>query len=732
MSSSQPRETEKVVTTFCASHCGGSCLLKAHVKDGVITRIETDEGEEPQLRACLKGRAYRQRIYSTDRLKYPLRRVAARGKDKFERISWDEALDTVAKELRRVKETYGPAAILHLSSGGDMAVLHDSPARVGRLLSLMGGYSRPWGIFSCEGLAFSELTTYGPGFSKSSRDDLFNSRLIILWGWNPANTVCDTNTSWYLARARETGTRIISVDPRYTESTATFAHQWIPIRPGTDAAMLIAMAYVIVTENLQDQTFLDRYTLGFETFKVYVLGIEDGIPKTPAWAESITGVPAASIQSLAEEYASSKPAALMVGFAPGRTAYGEQYHRAASILAAMTGNIGISGGSAASAVFGPGPFFSTGPSMEIPDNPVESEAPITKGKLPTRDIYLNGPGALNIHKVTDAILKGKAGGYPADVKLLYVQSSDFLNQSANINKIVQAFEKLELVVVEEQFMTPTARFADVVLPVCTFLERRDLVIGFATPDSYGYRNKVIESKYESKTPLEITTELAARLGIANYSEKTEEDWLSQLIQGSTIPDHDAFRESAVHKVPMPQPYVAFSDQVRDPENYPFATPSGKIEIYSQMIADMGIADLPPIPKYIETWESIDDPLAAKYPLQLITTHSKRRAHSQFDNLPWLREVEPQAVYINSADAKARGIRDGDLVRVFNERGGMIISAKVTERIMPGVVDIPQGAWFNPDENGVDRGGSANVLTRDHPSPGGAFPSNTALVQVLKT
>jgi anaerobic dimethyl sulfoxide reductase subunit A len=731
VSSSRSREMEKVVATFCASHCGGSCLLKAHVRDGVITRIETDGGDEPQLRACLKGRSYRQRVYAPDRLKYPLKRIATRGEGKFERISWDEALDTVAEELKQVKRAYGPAAILHLSSGGDMAVLHDSAARTGRLLCLMGGYSRPWGIFSCEGLAFSELTTYGPGFSKSSRDDLLNSRLIILWGWNPANTVCDTNTSWYLTRAREAGIKIISVDPRYTESTAAFAHQWIPIRPGTDAALLVAMAYVIATENLQDQVFLDRYTLGFETFKEYVLGTEDGIPKTPAWAENITGVPSATIRSLAEEYASSKPAALMVGFAPGRTAYGEQFHRAASTLAAMTGNIGISGGSAASAVFGPGPFFSTGPSMEIPDNPVEVEAPTPKGKLPTRDIYPNGPGALNIHKVTDAILKGKSGGYPADFKLLYVQSSDFLNQSANTNKIVQAFGKLEFIVVEEQFMTPTARFADVVLPVCTFLERRDLVIGFAVPDSYGYRNKVIESQYESKTPLEITIELAARLGITDYSNKTEQEWLGQLIEGSTIPDHDAFRENGVYKVPMPEPYVAFSDQGRDPQNYPFATPSGKIEIYSQMIADMGIPDLPPIPKYIETWESRNDPLAAKYPLQLITTHSKRRAHSQFDNLPWLREVELQAVYVNSADAKARGIRDGDTVRVFNERGSMILPAKVTERIMPGVVDIPQGAWFNPDENGVDRGGSANVLTRDHPSPGGAFPSNTALVQVMK-
>jgi len=722
---------EEVVPTVCSSHCGGSCLLNVHVKDGVITRIETDDGEEPQLRACLRGRAYRQRVYAPDRLKYPMKRIGARGEGSFERISWDEALDTIAGEIKRVVETYGPAAIVYWVSGGDQGVLHDTWRRMSRLFCLMGGYTRPWGLHSYEGGIFAELATYGTSWTASTRDDLLNSRLIILWGWDPANTIADTNTSWYLVQAKEAGIKIISIDPRYTDSTAIFAHQWIPIRPGTDAAMLIAMANVIVTENLQDQGFLDTYVLGFEAFKDYILGVEDGVPKTPRWAEAITGVPATTIQKLAEEYVTTRPAALLAGIAPGRTAYGEQYHRAAIALAAMTGNVGIPGGSAAGKVWGPLGLGRMGSGPKIPRNLVDAEAPPPKDKLPSRSGYIYGHGIVNVFKLTDAILRGKSGGYPADYKLLYLNNSNILNQWPNTNRIIQALNKLEFIVVEEQFMTPTARFADIVLPMTTFLERNDVTMGTALPLFYGYRNKIIEPLYETKAPLEVASELAARLGLTDYNDKTEEEWIRQIVQDSDVPDYDDFKKQAIFKMQLPQPHVTFSKEINDPANNPFFTPSGKIEIYSQQLADMENPKLPPVPKYIETWESLNDPLASKYPLQLITTHSKRRAHTQFDNIPWLRELEPQAIKINTIDAQARGIKDGDLVKVSNDRGEMIIRAKVTERVMPGVVDVPQGAWYSPDVKGVDRGGCANVLTKDEPSPGAALPSNTALVQVEK-
>jgi anaerobic dimethyl sulfoxide reductase subunit A len=202
--------------------------------------------------------------------------------------------------------------------------------------------------------------------------------------------------------------------------------------------------------------------------------------------------------------------------------------------------------------------------------------------------------------------------------------------------------------------------------------------------------------------------LATRLGVSAYDNKTEDEWLREIVKGSYVPDYDNFKREAVHRIKFAEPQVAFKEQIEDPDNHPFPTPSGKIEIYSQRLADMHNPKIPPIPKYIEPWESHLDVLVKKYPLQLITTHFKRRAHTQFERVAWLQELMPHAISINTRDATSRGIRDGDLVRVFNDRGEIIVPAKVTERIMPGVVDLPQGAWYAPDRQGIDRGGESYV------------------------
>jgi len=727
---------EQAIVTTCSSHCGGACGLKVYVKDGVITRIETDDGEEPQARACLKGRAYRQRVYHPDRLLYPLRRIGERGEGKFERISWDEALGTVASEIKRVRDTYGPQALLLKTSVGDMNFVHTGAMVVEKLLAMAGGYSAPWGYFSYEGGTFAELTTYGTMSSQSSREDFLNSRMILMWGWNPAVTIQDTNTTWWLAQAREAGCRIVSIDPRHTETTATVAHQWIPIRPGTDTAMMAAMAYVILREDLQDQQFLDKYTYGFDKFKDYVMGNEDGIPKTPAWAEPITGVQASVIEKLARTYATTKPAALIAGIGPGRSARGEQYHRAAITLSAMTGNIGIHGGNAAQrswpAGLVPFPFMMMGIPDIIP-NLLEANSAPPKDMLPLRRIWPWGAGSFHISQIADAILKGKAGGYPADYKLLYTASTSYPNQYLNVNKHVEALKSksLEFIVMHEQFMTPGAKFADILLPCSTFLERNDIAQWSATW-FYGYQNKVIEPLGESKSSLDICKELAKRLDIPHFFDKTEDETLRDMVKDCPdIKDYNTFKKQGLHKMHPVEPHVAFREQIEDLENNPFTTPSGKIEIYSQLIDEMSNPEIPPIPKYMESWEGVNDPLVKKYPLQLITTHFKGRAHSQFHRVPWLQELLPQTVLISASDAKARGIKTGEFVRVFNDRGQMIIPAKVSQGIMPGVVDVPQGAWYEPDENGVDRGGCANVLTNDKYSPGGACCTNTALVQVGK-
>lgn len=732
MTIAKSNSEERIIATACASHCGGYCLLKVHVRDGIITRIETDGGEEPQLRACLRCRAYRQRVYDPNRIKFPMKRAGKRGEGKFERISWDEALDKFASELIRVRDIYGPASIFLLRGGGD-ALWLQRPSLIAGLFAMLGGYTEQWGIDSFEGGLFADMATYGTISSGNDRDDILNARLIVMWGWNPAVTIQECNTRWYLAQARESGARIISVDPRYTESTAILADRWIPIIPGTDAAMLIAMAYVIVEKGLQDQAFLDKYTVGFDMFRDYLTGEEEGIAKTPEWAEAITGVPAATIRQLAIEYATIKPAALIAGIGPGRAAYGEQYHRAAQALAAMTGNIGVHGGWTGARSFVPARYggyeFKMGPRPQGPANPVGLGAPPRKHSLPTMSGSDNS-AKIHLVKLADAILEGKAGGYPADIKMLFVMFTNLANQYPNVNKIVRALtsDRLEFVAVAEQVMTPTARYADILLPVNTFMERNDIMTGEAPP-YYGYVRKLINPLYESKSPLDICRELAIKLGFPGYIDKTDEELVREIVEGSDIPDYDTFKEKGVYKMRLPEPNVAFKKQIEDPARNPFPTPSGKIEIYSQRLADMNNPDIPPIPKYIGSDESRNSPLTKKYPLQLITTHFKRRTHTQFESVPWLRELQTQAVLMNTIDAQARGIRDGDRVRVFNDRGEMIIPAQVTERIMPGVVDVPQGAWYSPDERGIDRGGCANVLTRDEPSPGGAFCHNTSLVQV---
>lgn len=715
-----------VVRTICNSHCGGTCEMKVHVSGGRIVRIESGDEDKTSHRMCVRGRAYRQRVYAPDRLLYPLKRTGARGSGEFTRVSWDEALETVACEIKRVRDTYGNASILHFCSMADAHTIHHVQA-FHSLLCQFGGYTAPWGFISNEGLAFASGTTYGARPTGYAPEEYLKSRLIIMWGWNPVVTQQGTRIPGALCSAKENGTRFTCVDPQYTDSAATLADQWIPIRPGTDVAVFCAMAYVIIKENLQDQHFIDSYTFGFDRFRDYILGLEDGIAKKPEWAESNSGIPAATIANLAREYSRLKPAALITGYSAGRTAFGEQFHRAAFALEAITGNAAIK------SIGQPVPKV-TGRITQLPapPNKTETGAPSRWNAIPYRSASVNSSARVNVSLLADAILKGKAGGYPADYKFLWLSNNNYLNQLAEVNKTIEAFRKLEFILVTEQFMSSSARFADIIFPVCTFLERNDL---YAPPGSgvYGLVCKAIEPLGESKSQLQICAALALKLGITDYNDKSDEEWVrfmvAKLSKEVGFPDYDTLKKQGFYRI---KPYnTAANKAPEDSEEKPFSTPSGKIEIYSQIIAKMHHPQIPSIPKYMETWESLNDSLARNYPLQLITPHFRRRAHSQFDNLPWLRELQTQAVDINTIDAKSRGISDGDMVRVFNARGDMMIPAHVTERIIPGVVAVPQGAWYDPDENGIDRGGCANILTKNVTSPAGAFVSNTALVQVEK-
>ena len=716
---------EEVVTSTCAHNCGGRCVVNAHVKDGAIVRISTDPRkwtpEMPPLTACVRGFGAAERVNHPDRLRYPLRRVGPRGGGAFERISWDEALDEVAAQMRRIRDAYGPAAILDCSRSGSTAVLHNR-AVVQRFLHLFGGCTELWSNLSNEAEIFAIRHTYGPAadckFAGREPTDYVNSRLMILWGWSPADGTFGTNNPQYLHWAHERGVRIVSIDPRATRTSLKLADEHVPIRPGTDAAMLIAMTQVIVSEGLHDQAFLDRVTVGFDeahlpegapvgsSYRSYLLGLSDGIAKTPEWAEPLTGVPAATIRRLAREFGTLKPAALQTGYAPGRTAYGEQFHRAAYALCAITGNVGISGGSSGCSG---GARHHGIKRLGAPPNPANSRVASTL--------------------LADLLTRGRAGGYPADIKMVYSACGDLANQCPNVNKITEGLNGLEFMVAHDHFLTPTARYADIVLPATTFWERSDIHTPWSGAGHYAiYMQQAISPMYECRNDMDICADLAKRLGLEGYKRLPDAEWLREVCAGTDIDDFDAFRAQGVARLAPGEDAVAFAREVRDPARHPFSTPTGKIEIYSTSIAanpdPHGLGRIPAIPTWIPPHAG--DP---RYPLELISPKSRARTHSTHDNQEILSRADRQDVWMHPADAAARGIVNGQAVRVFNQRGATILPAHVTDRIARGVVSIKEGAWFTPGESGADTRGCANVLTEDRATPAGAPTYNTCLVEI---
>jgi len=331
--------------------------------------------------------------------------------------------------------------------------------------------------------------------------------------------------------------------------------------------------------------------------------------------------------------------------------------------------------------------------------------------------------------LADVLERGRAGGYPADIKMVYSVGGDLFNQAPNVHKTAAAAQRLEFMVVHDHFMTPTARYADIVLPATTFWERNDVHTPWAGAGHYViFMKQAIAPVDECRNDFDICADIARRLGIEDYSDKNEEGWLRELTR-DTIDDFDTFRAQGLARLPAPDDAVAFAREIRDPERYPFSTPSGKIEIYSMAIAanpdPYGLGPISPIP----TW--IPDAHDARYPLRLVTPKSRARTHSIHDNQPILMRADRDDVWINPADAAARGLVDGEAVRVFNQRGATMLPACVTDRVAPGVVSIKEGAWFTPDARGGDTHGCANVLTDDRASPAAAATFNTCYVEIAR-
>jgi anaerobic dimethyl sulfoxide reductase subunit A len=655
-----------------------------------------------------------------------MRRVGSRGGGDFERVSWDAALDEVAAQINRVRREHGNATMLNISRTGSLSMLHGRNS-VQRMFNRIGGCTVLWSNISAEAEVFALRRTYGRDVSylEAGREptDYVNSKLIWLWGWSPADGTFGTGTLPFLKTAKAKGTRMVVFDPRVTRTSRALADEHVFVRPGTDAAALIAMAYVIVTEGLHDQAYLDRYVLGFDedhmpagapaggSYRSYLLGEIDSAPKTPAWAEAITGIAAGDIQRLALELAATKPAAIQCGFAPGRTEAGEQFHRAAYALSAITGNVGVPGGNSGSS------------------NGVTGNSGVTL--LPTGEDPLGARVASPL--LADLLTRGRAGGYPADIKLLYSMAGDLFNQCPNTNKTLAALDGVEFFVAQDNFLTPTSRHADIVLPATTYWERNDVHTPWSGAGHYAiFMAKAIEPMGECRNDFDILADLANRLGIEDFSGKSEIEWLRELTKDA-VDDFERFRADGLARFVAPRHAVAFADFIADPDAHPLMTPSGKIEIYSMMIASdpdpYGLGEIPAIPTWTDEEPANQRP--DRFPLMLCSPKSRARTHSTHGNQPRLARVDPDDVWINPGDAAARGIGTGDLVEVFNEFGRTRLKAHVTDRILAGVVAIKEGAWFQPDASGLDLAGCANAVSADRTSPAGASTYNSNRVEIAR-
>lgn len=723
------REGETTVATvLCNNDCGGRCHLRAHVKDGQVVKVTSGDGSDPenmpQLRGCLKGRALKNFFSTPNRLLYPMKRTGKRGAGKFERVSWDEAIELIATKLADVLEKWGPGAVYIQYSTGQEGVFNGS-AWARRLMNLLGGHLGYYGSYSSASLAIAAPFVTGYR-DTNSYQTLVHSKLIILNGFNPAETVFETNSNYYLAKAKAAGARVVVIDPRLSETAATFADEWLPIRPTTDAALFAGMAHVMISEGLHDQEFLDKYCVGFDedhlpqsvdvggSYKAYILGERDGLPKTAEWASSITGIDADTIRRLAREYATIKPAQLIQGLGPQRHANGELAVRAGITLACMTGNLGKLGGG-----WGGG------------EGSRRLGLPIGGIPLGTNGVRASIP----VFRWTDAIVRGtemtttdgvKDGPLPSNIKFIFnLASNTLLNQHADIHRterILSDENLCEFLVVSDHYLTPSAKFADLVLPGDHSFERNDIGVPWTGEKYFIVGSKVVEPPGECKNEYWWLSRVASRLGVEKeFTEgKTSDAWMERIIEDARvkeerIPDLPWLRENGLYRQ-TPEEYVAFEKEIADPIGNPFPTPSGKIEIFSKRLHEQGRADVPGIPMYVPAGDGVNGAESQGYPLQCIGPHSKQRVHSIYDSDTWLNEAEPHVMWISPDDARTRNIWDGDRVKVFNDRGALRIQARVTHRMRPGVVAIPEGAWYTPDAEGVCQRGCINVLTSQHATP----------------
>lgn len=763
-------------TAGCWNNCGSSCLKEVESRDGCVLKVRSARTDEPQadrLTTCVRGLASAETFLTADRLRYPLLRTGKRGSGEYKRISWKEAIERICAENNRIRDSYGPASRYIAYSTGVVSLIRPDKV-LRRFLNLDGGFLEFYNDYSEACIEWATQLMYGTSETGNSAEDLLNANLILVWGYNPLETGFGPKMRKMIARAKKKGIRIIVIDPRCSD-TADYADEWIPLRPATDGALAAAMAYVIISEGLHDIEFLHKYCSGFdketmpkqyrneESFEDYILGKRDGIPKTPEWAEQITGVPKEKISELAHLYTSAKPAALLQGYGPQRHANGEQTARMITVLSCLCGNIGISGGrcGAQDGVARPvRAYFPTGEQ-------------VYPGQIPCYLWTQAVEDGVHMKPVKDGLLG--VTELESNIKMLWcLGGNTLINQHGDINKTKKILENeslCEFIVCSDLFMTPSAMYADIILPGASCYEVDNITPAWQEGDFLLYNRKIVEPLFEGRFEYEWIRELAemtqgtdavgesrirecfddrkensecfggGREGVLEQfddGKASMEEWLRYLYGGMResnleLPSYEDFRTAGIAKYKERPSFIAFEKQINDTTNNPFPTYSGKIDFFVPYIYHLYEEnEIAPIPKYQPSGEGIEElPEDASY-FQLIGWHTKVRTHSCHDNNIVLQKKEPQGVWIHPEDAEKLEIADGEEILLENDRGRVKVHAKVTERAARRVLALSQGVWYEPEKDGTDKRGSINVLTSLKPTPlAKGNPQHTNIVRVRK-
>jgi biotin/methionine sulfoxide reductase len=657
-----------------------------------------------------------------------------RGRDELVPVSWSGALDLVAAELRRVCATHGPRAIFGGSYGWASAGrFHDAQSQIHRFLNLAGGYVRSVGSYSSGAATVILPHVVGPqgavaGNNVSWGELVAESALVLAFGGMALknNDVGGGGTSRHIARqhlraARDRGVEFHLIGPLRDDLPAEIEGVWHPIRPGTDVALMLGIAHTLVSEGLHDPAFLDRFCAGYEVFEDYLLGCRDAQPKDAVWAAEICGVPAGEIIALARR-AAGRRTLVTCSQSLQRAEHGEQPVWMGVVLAALLGQIGLPGGGFAYAL---GSTSNTGkPAVAVP------VPALPQGRNSIADFIPVARFAdmlLHPHEPFD--YNGQQLTYP-DIKLVYWAGGNPFHHHQDLNRLRRAFARPDTVIVHDSAWTASARHADVVLPATITLERED--IGGAAGDPLLVAMHRAVARYgEARDDYDIFGGLAERLGFAEqFTEwRSARDWLEYLYdltcrmlvaRGVHAPDFDEFWDRGELTLPtLPWDGGIVRAFRRDPAAAPLPTPSGKVEITSGAIASFGYPDCPGHPTWLPPSEGAGSPAIARFPLQLIANQPATRLHSQLDfgatsQASKVNGREP--VRIHPQDAAPRGIRDGDIVRLYNDRGACLAGAVLSDALLPGVVQLSTGAWYDPDDPASDEPlcvhGNPNVLTRD--------------------